>query len=341
MTFAWQTHPGDRSGVRFPFVPPLAEFVPMEVEVVLPIADSVDLAYGDVVLSGRLPLFYWKTDITAEQPLQRGINNIMLPQFCTKLEFGVYRNVQEQVTDNEYVYAEEVSGQSILKVVIFKTKVEDTNINLPRYGQRNFEIDITRFNKRKPSVLVSFDQSASVFNAEVAKKQLVFRFNEPTTYQMFFMLTDAMSKPFDANSPTRLASVAYPAEHLKYGVLNNPNNQVSSPYVLAPAWLNGTFEVSSTAGSDTWNVATFIPYPIEGEHLGKNAFIVPIGTRAMRFTFSYNRTDLNQALISASKAQAWERVFINLSKYWLAGEESGRNYKDTRVEPLEILYSIV
>ena len=104
MTFAWQTHAGDRAGVRLSFVPKLADIVPISVEVVLPVADDVDIQYGNSVLSARLPLFYWKTDISPEQPLQRGANTVLAPKGATMLELGVHRNLQKQIIDNEYVY---------------------------------------------------------------------------------------------------------------------------------------------------------------------------------------------------------------------------------------------
>lgn len=338
MTFAWQSHAGDRTGVRIPFTPPIADPVPFTIEIILPFADDADVDFGDVVFTSRLPLFYWKTDVSSEQPLQRGMNDFILPRTATILEFGMYRNTQNQILNDEYIFTEATSNYPILKKVIYKLRVPVDNINLPRFGERDYEIDLTRFNTRKPLVISSIDQVNSIQNAEVSRKDIVGRFNQPTLYPLFFNLMDALNQVINVESSSRLATTEYPTEHLKRAVLNDSSNQVSTPYVLASAYLNGVLFNSTTSGSDTWQTCDSLVYPIKGSQFGQPCFVIPEGTRAFKFQFTYNRITMNQDLISAGKAQAWERVFIHLSKQWQEGTEVGKHNKDSRVEILEVLY---
>ena len=256
-------------------------------------------------MNARLPAFYWKTDVSSEQPLQRGINTFDLPRNATVLEFGVFRNTQKQILDNEYVYAEdEMSGDPILKKTIFKLRVPEGNINLPRFGERDYEIDITRLNTRRPIVISSIEQVNSIQNAEVARKELIIRFNQPVPYPMYFTLTDAMNKPIGAGSPANLDSVAFPPEYLKRGVLNDPNDQITTPYTLLPAYANGFLLRSSNGVEDQWFSAVNEPYPIRGEQFGNVSFLVPVGARALKYQYTYNRLAMNQALSVAGKTQA-------------------------------------
>lgn len=342
MTFAWQTHAGDRAGVRLSFAPKLADVVPISVEVVLPIADTVDLDYGNVVMAARLPLFYWKTDVSGEQPLQRGANTINAPKGATMLELGVHRNVQKQIIDNEYVYNDDSgTGQAILKKVIFKTSVPNTNTNLPRYGDRDYEIDITRITVRKPWVVTAVEQSQSVVNAEVMMKTVILRFNNGLPFPARFLIADAMNRPIGNESMGRLGSIDDIEGKLKLGILNNPAVQGALGVLESSAYSNLVVSRSSSPIDVSWTICSPSTYPLAGEFFNNSAFLINQGTRAVKLEYRYNRLVVNGQIIASGYPEGWERVYVHFAKIWRNSNNIGKNYRDSFTEILEPNYVVM
>ena len=342
MTFAWQTHAGDRAGVRLSFVPKLADIVPISVEVVLPVADDVDIQYGNSVLSARLPLFYWKTDISPEQPLQRGANTVLAPKGATMLELGVHRNLQKQIIDNEYVYLDDgVSGQPILKKVIFKTSVPNSNTNMPRYGDRDYEIDITRITTRKPWVAATVEQSQSVVNAEVMLKTVIVRFNNPVPFPARFLIADAMNRAIGNDSMARLGSLENIDGKIKLGILNNPAVQGEPGVLPSSAYNSLSVSRSSSSTGDLWSVCAASTYPLAGEFFNKPAFLVTQGSRAIKFEYRYNRLVTNSQIQGSGYSSGWERVYLHFAKIWRNTNNIGKNYRDSFTEILEPNYVVM
>lgn len=343
MTLSWQGHPGDRTGVRIAFTPPLAADVPATVEIVLPGADSIDAAYGEgTVLNGRLPLFYWQADSGEPQPLVRGVNTITFPEKMIQLTLGVYRNVQKQIDNTEYAYLDDqVSGEPLLKKVVFKVSVSEDNINLPRFGSREYDIDITRLTTRRPWVVSSIEQSQFVENAEVINKVIIARFNQPCPFPVRALIADAGNRPIGVDSPSRLAELTPPEGTVRLGILNDPQPQGIPGFENASAYSLAFAQRSQSSTGDSWLTHLPSTYPLKGEFYNLNSYLIPQGTRAVKWQFKYHRTNVNNQIQTSGLPQAWERVFLHFAKIWRNGSNVGKHYRDSHTEVVDVVYTVM
>lgn len=336
----WRDHKGDRMGFRIAFTPPTAEIVPMHCSVTVPVADQIEASHPGTILSGRLPLFYWRSNGGPMNPLQRGDNTFDLPQYTEKLELGCFMDIRRQVDDNEYMI-EETTGLQVLREVIFKIGAPPGNINLPRFGERQYTMDATRLNLNRPTVISDILCSQTVYSTKVSFMNVYVTFNRPINFPVFMSMRDCLNRFIDPDSRARLETVDPPNGAMRWPVFNDNRNQPGQGNRFQPAWVGAIGFAAASLTENAWTSMSESVYSIPGPNLGKKGFQIPLGTRRVRLRYTFDRAALNAALTEAGKTQAWERVFLHFLKDSKTTELDSRLYRDIDVEPMEITYSIL